>query len=92
MELEKLHIGNLGPGELGQGDTAAGGHIGVGGVLEEAPGAAGSQNQVTAPVFLGSAAAAVENPDSFQFPLSQCYLSGQAVLQDLYSGLAYPLA
>ena len=44
VELHELHVAQHGPGPVGHGVPVAGGHVGVGGVREDLPGAAAGQH------------------------------------------------
>ena len=66
MELEELHVGDLGAGAIGQGDAVAGGDRGVGADLEELAGAAGGQDQEAAGELQLGVGAAVQGLDALQ--------------------------
>jgi len=68
VELEELHVHDLGPGAVGEGDAVAGGHLRVGGYAVELAGAAGGQQQVAAGVVGAAAGALVQRSDAYSHP------------------------
>jgi hypothetical protein len=81
MELEELHIDNLGSGFQSQGNSVSGGYRGIGGKFIELSGSAGCQYQVAAFEFFNGAFFAIENPDAFDPILFNEDIGCQVVFQ-----------
>ena len=64
MELEELHVHDLGAGAVGEGDAVAAGHLGIGADAVELAGAAGGEHEVAAGVVGGATGACIEGADA----------------------------
>jgi len=82
MELEKLHIDDFSAGVKSQRYAVAGGYVGIGVISKKLPGAAGSQDKMTAFEVFEGAGAAIERPDTGDFPFFNLDFGRQGVFED----------
>ena len=84
VELKKLHIGNFSASFESQGNTIAGGYIGVCSVFKQSPGTSGGQNGVSTFIVLAQASTAIKGSYPPDFAVVCQNLDSQAVFEDFY--------